>query len=151
MGLGCGVLYIPGIALVSRSFRARRAMALGLVTCGAPFGESSQQTPSHEDMSVLTLIGGIVYTITFDQLIDSLGFAWTVRVMGFTMIASFLIAFPLLLWGAVNHGDISSGTARKLLDKAALKDLPFWLYTFANFFVRLKQLPKRRGTCKKVG
>jgi hypothetical protein len=39
MGLGCGVLYIPGIALVSRSFSARRAMALGLVTCGAPFGK----------------------------------------------------------------------------------------------------------------
>jgi len=116
MGLGCGVLYIPGIALVSRSFSARRAMALGLVTCGAPFG-------------------GIVYTITFDQLINPLGFAWTVRVMGFIMITSYIIAFPLLLWGAVNHGDISSGTARKLFDKAAFRDLPFWMYTCANFFL----------------
>jgi len=38
MGMGCGVLYIPGIALVSRSFRKHRAIALGLVTCGAPVG-----------------------------------------------------------------------------------------------------------------
>lgn len=38
MGLGCGVLYIPGLALVSRSFTARRAVAMGLVTCGAPVG-----------------------------------------------------------------------------------------------------------------
>lgn len=38
MGLGCGVLYIPGIALVSRSFTKHRAMAMGLVTSGAPVG-----------------------------------------------------------------------------------------------------------------
>ncbi|KAJ9605166.1 hypothetical protein H2200_010556 [Cladophialophora chaetospira] len=37
-GLGCGVLFIPGMALVSRSFKARRAVALGLISCGAPFG-----------------------------------------------------------------------------------------------------------------
>ncbi|KAL6250313.1 hypothetical protein RBB50_002614 [Rhinocladiella similis] len=116
LGLGTGVLYVPGIALVSRSFSRRRAIALGIVTCGAPFG-------------------GIIYTITFDSLIDSLGFGWTVRVMGFIMIASYLIAFPLLLWGAGNTGDISSGTARKLFDKAAFKDLPFWLYSVSCFFL----------------
>lgn len=51
------------------------------------------------------------------------------------MIGSYLLAFPLLLWGAGNIGDVGSGSTRKLFDKAALKDLPFWLYTFANFFV----------------
>lgn len=38
IGLGCGVLYIPGIALVSRSFSTNRAMALGITTGGGPFG-----------------------------------------------------------------------------------------------------------------
>lgn len=38
VGLGCGVLYIPGLALVGRSFTTRRAIALGLVSCGAPVG-----------------------------------------------------------------------------------------------------------------
>lgn len=38
LGLGTGVLYVPGIALTSRSFSKRRAIALGIVTCGAPFG-----------------------------------------------------------------------------------------------------------------
>lgn len=51
------------------------------------------------------------------------------------MLASYLIAFPLLLWGTDNTGDIGSGTARKLFDKAALKDIPFWSYTVANFFI----------------
>ncbi|KIX00462.1 uncharacterized protein Z518_10602 [Rhinocladiella mackenziei CBS 650.93] len=116
MGLGCGVLYVPGLALVSRSFTTHRAMALGIVTCGAP-------------------VGGIIYTITFDQLIEPLGFDWTVRVMGFIMLGSYVIAFPLLLWGAENTGDIGTGTARKLFDKAALKDTAFWMYTWANFFI----------------
>lgn len=53
------------------------------------------------------------------------------------MIASYLIAFPLLLWGAGNTGDINTGTARKLFDKAAFKDLPFWLYSWSCFFVGL--------------
>ncbi|EXJ95925.1 hypothetical protein A1O1_01050 [Capronia coronata CBS 617.96] len=116
MGLGCGLLYIPGLALVGRSFTRRRAMAMGIVTTGAP-------------------IGGIIYTITFDQAIESIGFAWTVRVMGFIMLGSYIIAFPLLLWGTANTGDIASGTPRKLLDKAAFKDMAFWMYTWANFFL----------------
>ncbi len=40
LGLGTGILYVPGIALVSRSFSRRRAIALGIVTCGAPFGKT---------------------------------------------------------------------------------------------------------------
>ena len=41
MGLGCGVLYVPGLALVSRSFNKNRSVALGTISCGAPFGEYS--------------------------------------------------------------------------------------------------------------
>ena len=45
MGLGFGLLYTPIIALISRSFTRRRALALGVATSGAP-------------------AGGIIYTIT---------------------------------------------------------------------------------------
>lgn len=38
MGLGNGLLYLPGLALVSRSFKKHRAMAMGIVTCGGPVG-----------------------------------------------------------------------------------------------------------------
>ena len=37
-GLGSGVLFIPGLALVGRSFNKKRAVALGVISCGAPFG-----------------------------------------------------------------------------------------------------------------
>jgi len=36
MGLGSGLLYLPGLALVGRSFRKKRAIAMGCISCGAP-------------------------------------------------------------------------------------------------------------------
>lgn len=50
MGLANGLLYLPGLALVGRSFRKHRAIAMGITTCGAP-------------------VGGITYTWIFSQLI----------------------------------------------------------------------------------
>lgn len=116
IGLANGLLYLPGLALVGRSFKKNRAVAMGTVSCGAP-------------------VGGIIYTMAFEQLIERLGFAWTVRVMAFIMLGTYAISFPLLLWGARNVGDIGSGTARKLFDKTAFRDGPFWSYTFSNFFI----------------
>lgn len=116
MGLGCGFLYIPGMALVGRSFKKNRAIALAITTCGAP-------------------TGGIIYTLTFEQLIGRMTFPWTVRTMGFVMLGSYCLAFPLLLWGADNLGNLSSGTKRRLIDLSAFKDIPFCWYTLSNFLI----------------
>ncbi|KAI9873874.1 MAG: hypothetical protein M1823_007815, partial [Watsoniomyces obsoletus] len=51
LGLGNGLLYLPGLALVSRSFTKHRAVAMGITTCGAP-------------------TGGVIYTLVFEQLIS---------------------------------------------------------------------------------
>ena len=116
LGLANGFLYLPGLALVGRSFKKHRAFAMGITTCGAP-------------------TGGVIYTLCFEQLIGKLGWAWMVRVMGFVMLGSYLIAFPLLLWGASNMGDIAVGTKRKLIDPTAFRDLPFWAYTMSNVLI----------------
>jgi len=91
-------------------------MAMALTTCGAP-------------------VGGIIYTLMFQQLIDRIGFGSTIRAMGFFMLGTYLISFPLLLWGVSNLGDIGTGTRRKMFDSAALRDLPFWSYSLSNFFI----------------
>lgn len=116
MGLGNGLLYLPGLALVGRSFKKHRSIAMGITTCGAP-------------------VGGIYYTLIFEQLISKVGFGWTVRVMGFVMLGSYCLSFPLLLWGAKNIGDLSSGAPRKLFDRGALTDVPFWTFASGNFLV----------------
>jgi MFS family permease len=116
MGLGNGLLYLPGLALVSRSFKRNRAIAMGITTCGAP-------------------LGGIIYTLVFEQLISKLSFGWTVRIMAFIMLGTYCISFPLLLWGVSNLGDLASGAPRKLFDRGALTDAPFWIYSTSNFFI----------------
>ena len=118
MGLGSGLLYIPGLALVGRSFKKNRSMAMAITTCGAPFG-------------------GVVYTLIFEQLIGKIGFGWTVRIMGFMMLSSYLIAFPLLLFRVTNIGNLASGMKRKLFDPSAIKDVAFCWYTLTSFFIFL--------------
>ncbi len=118
MGLGNGLLYIPGLALVGRSFKTHRSMAMAITTCGAP-------------------TGGIIFTLIFEQLIGKMGFGWTVRIMGFVMLASYIIAMPLLLFRAHNVGNLAAGTKRKLIDLSAFHDVPFCWYTLTNFLIFL--------------
>lgn len=119
MGLGNGLLYVPGLALVGRSFKKHRSIAMAITTCGAP-------------------TGGVIYTLIFEQLIGKKSFGWTVRIMGFVMLGSYLISIPLLLFRADNVGNLAQpGTKRKLLDPKAFKDLPFCWYALSNFFLFL--------------
>ncbi|KAF2720034.1 MFS general substrate transporter [Polychaeton citri CBS 116435] len=116
MGLGNALLYLPGLALVGRNFRKNRAVAMGIISCGAP-------------------TGGVIYTLIFEQLIERQGFANTVRIMGYVMLGSYIVSFPLLLWGVRNLGDIGSGTTRRLIDPSAFRNVPWWVYSFSNFFL----------------
>ncbi|SMY23223.1 unnamed protein product [Zymoseptoria tritici ST99CH_1A5] len=119
MGLGNGLLFLPGIALVSRSFRKHRAVAMGIATCGSP-------------------VGGVVYILVFERLILRTTFGETVRAMGFLMLGTYALSIPLLLFRATNLGDLVAGGAsrpRQLFDRAALSDAPFWIYTISNFLI----------------
>lgn len=118
MGLGFGLLYTPIIALISRSFTRRRALALGVATSGAP-------------------AGGIIYTIMFNQLILKISFAWTVRIMGLVMFTLFIVAAVLLLPQRKVMKKIDESESRRLIDPRAFKDLPFWSFTIANLLIYL--------------
>ncbi|GES56889.1 major facilitator superfamily domain, general substrate transporter [Aspergillus terreus] len=119
MGIGFGLLYIPSIALVSRRFTRRRAVALGVSTSGAP-------------------AGGIIYTLMFEQLLPKVHFPWTVRILGFVMLFLFVAAAFLLLWGTgTTHQTQGPRQRTKLLDLRALKDPPFWSFTASNFLLYL--------------
>ncbi|KAL4893006.1 major facilitator superfamily domain-containing protein [Aspergillus ambiguus] len=120
MGIGFGLLYIPSVALVSRRFARRRAVALGISTSGAP-------------------AGGIIYTLMFEQLIPKVKFAWTVRVLGFVMLFLFVGAAFLLLWktDTTHQAQGQPRQKTKLLDLRALRDPPFWSFTASNFLLYL--------------
>ncbi|KAL4954216.1 major facilitator superfamily domain-containing protein [Aspergillus filifer] len=134
-GLGFGLLYIPSITLVSRAFTKKRALALGVSTAGAP-------------------LGGVIYTLLFERLLPGIGFAWTVRVMGFVMLSLFVMAGGMLLAPSSEATTttvkaptpqpsmpVSQATprsrSRRLFDIRALKDAPFWSFTISNFLLYL--------------
>lgn len=67
-GLGGGILFTPSLALVATYFSKRRGLAIGLSTTG-------------------NSAGGIIYPLIVRQLIPKVGFAWTVRTLGFVNLA----------------------------------------------------------------
>ncbi|KAF2097509.1 MFS general substrate transporter [Rhizodiscina lignyota] len=119
IGIGGGLLYIPSLALISGSFKRRRAIASGIVTCGIG-------------------IGGVIYTAAFQSLLPRVGFAWTVRVLAFMALVVFGLSIPALLIST--SGQKRSQTTRKIFDVNALKDGPFLVYSLASFFIFLGYL-----------
>ena len=76
-GLGSGLVFTPTVALVSTYFSKKRAVAVSCMTAG-------------------TATGGIVFPVIARQLLDKVGFAWTLRVMGFIMLANSAIVLALV-------------------------------------------------------
>lgn len=75
---GSGFLYVPAVSIVSNSFTARRAIALGVAATG-------------------TAIGGVVWPIMFRTLIDSVSFAWVNRIFGFLVLFLAIASYFLLV------------------------------------------------------
>ncbi|KAE8393051.1 major facilitator superfamily domain-containing protein [Aspergillus alliaceus] len=75
MGIVMGFLQIPAFAAVSQYFDKKRAAALGLAVSGSS-------------------IGGIIMPIILSRMLNdsSLGFAWSVRVVGFVILPFMLLS-----------------------------------------------------------
>ncbi|EXJ92122.1 hypothetical protein A1O3_00672 [Capronia epimyces CBS 606.96] len=67
-GLGSGIFFCPALGLVTTYFNKNRGVAVAIVTTG-------------------NSAGGAVYPIIVRQLLPKIGFAWTVRVLGFVNLA----------------------------------------------------------------
>ncbi|KAF2685203.1 MFS general substrate transporter [Lentithecium fluviatile CBS 122367] len=67
-GLGCGCQFTPSMSLISTYFARNRSTALAIMASGSA-------------------TGGLLYPTIARQLLPAIGFAWTVRVMGFIMLA----------------------------------------------------------------
>ncbi|EXU99397.1 MFS transporter [Metarhizium robertsii] len=72
-GLSSGMLFAPAMTCVSHYFHKRRATALGITVTGSS-------------------LGGVVFPIMLSRTIKSLGFAWSVRVVGFVILAMMAVA-----------------------------------------------------------
>jgi MFS family permease len=113
MGIAMGFLLFPAMAAVSQYFDKKRAAALGLAVSGSS-------------------IGGVVFPIASSKMLNSssLGFGWTVRVIGLVML-------PLLAFSCVAIKSRLPPRTTTFFIGAAFKEANFILLIVSVFFMFL--------------
>ncbi|KAI1409051.1 MFS general substrate transporter [Hypoxylon sp. FL1857] len=108
IGIGAGCLFVPCISLLPTYFTTRMGLALGLAYSGSS-------------------IGGVIYPIILYRLLDPIGFAWSVRVMGFVALGTLLI--PI----AVMRVRVKPPVLRGFIDRTAFTDIPYVVLVLTIF------------------
>lgn len=108
-GFGGGILFTPSVGLVLTYFSSRRAIALGIITTG-------------------NSIGGLAYPILVRGLLPRLGFAWTMRLIGFVHMVGFALVACLM------KSRLPPRKAGPIIDWVAFKESVFLSYNAGLFF-----------------
>ncbi|KAF4456889.1 hypothetical protein F53441_1100 [Fusarium austroafricanum] len=108
VGLGNGLMSCPMLAVISQHFTARRGLALGITMCGS-------------------CTGGLIYPVLMRQLIPTLGFPWTMRIIALIQLVT--LAMANICLKPKTKGQKTSG----LVDWSAFQDVRFNHYAMATF------------------
>ncbi|KAL4925175.1 MCT family MFS transporter [Aspergillus undulatus] len=108
IGLACGTLFVPAIAILPQYFRQKRGLANGIAATGSS-------------------IGGVIYPIMFNELQQKVGFEWATRAVGFLALGTCLISFSLMRMRFVPT------EKRKLIQLDAFKEPIFVLFSIGMF------------------
>ncbi|KAE8386866.1 hypothetical protein ETB97_001884 [Aspergillus alliaceus] len=110
--IGTSAIFHGCLTSVSTWFRRRRALALGVTTCGSS-------------------VGGVIFPIMVARLIPRVGFGWTMRICGFLSLGLLIIA-NVTVQSRLQH---TRKPFRPLDFVRPLRELPFVLTTAATFCV----------------
>ncbi len=102
-GLGNGLQFAPTLSIIATYFSKHRSLAVALMASGGS-------------------TGGLVYPSVARQLIDRIGFAWTVRTMGFIMLA------VGTTYSAFLRRRLAPRRSGPALEISAFKELPYSLF-----------------------
>ncbi|EKV05875.1 Monocarboxylate transporter, putative [Penicillium digitatum PHI26] len=110
-GIASGMLFAPVMTCVSHYFHNRRAAALGVTVSGSS-------------------IGGVIFPIALSKMLrnESLGFGWSVRIVGFIILFMVLIAM-------ITVRERLPPRYGKVLLPAAFTRAPYTLVTLGIFFM----------------
>ncbi|KAF2115827.1 major facilitator superfamily domain-containing protein [Lophiotrema nucula] len=108
IGIGCGALFIPSVAILSTYFTTKIATAVGIAAAGSS-------------------LGGVIYPIMFHKLLPQVGFGWTTRIIGFMILGTMLIP------NAVMRVRVLPPKKRALLDLRAFCNPAYSLDCFGFF------------------
>lgn len=108
VGLGNGLSFCPALSVLSTYFKRNRALAVGLAAAG---GAS----------------GGLVYPAAVHVLIGKVGFAWTLRIVGFIMFTAHI---PSILFFKPRLPPYKAGA---FVEWAAFKEPAYTFFTMGMF------------------
>lgn len=114
LGLGVGMMFYVSLASIATHFTKYRATAIGVASAGSG-------------------VGGTVFPIILPRLFHSLGFAWTVRVIGFITLACCALSLLLITRRAPNPRPFR--TSNSWIDYPALRDIRFVLLAVGSALV----------------
>lgn len=107
-GLGNGLIFCPALSLLSTYFSTKRSLAIGIAAAGSA-------------------TGGVVFPAIVQQLLPKIGFAWTVRVVGFVMLAVQLVTLTF------TKPRLPPRKTGPMVEWGAFKELPYVLFAVAMF------------------
>lgn len=107
IGIGAGCLFVPCVAVLPTYFSTNIGLAVGIAVAGAS-------------------LGGVIYPIVLYRLLDTLGFGWSIRIIGFIALGTLLI--PI----ATMRMRVKPPKPRKLLELSAFSDWTWDLFTVAT-------------------
>lgn len=113
MGISSSLVFTPSIAIVGHWFYRRRGLATGLAATGGA-------------------CGGVMFPLVMGTLMPRVGFGWTLRIVGFIIVALMGIA-SLTLKARAPLNKAKGGT----MDLTAFKDLRFTYTTCGVFLIEL--------------
>ncbi|KAH8585944.1 major facilitator superfamily domain-containing protein [Bisporella sp. PMI_857] len=108
VGLGDGLVFCPTVTLISTYFLKKRALAISGIANGF-------------------VTGGIVFTTIARQLLYKIGFPWTLRVMGFVILANGVIILSLA------RTRIPPRVTGPFIEFAAFKEASYVLFSSGMF------------------
>ena len=93
--------------MISTYFSKKKVFALGLVASG-------------------TATGGLVFPVIVQQLLPKIGYPWTVRVIGFVMLAIMIVTVSF------TKPRLPPRKSGPLVEWAAFKELPYVLFSLGT-------------------
>ncbi|KAH8664009.1 major facilitator superfamily domain-containing protein [Xylariales sp. PMI_506] len=111
-GMGLGLVWMPATTVVSSYFNKRRSLAMNAASAG-------------------TGTGSVIFPAMVQYLIPQIGFAWSVRCLGFVVLLFLVIVNVLLRPRKIQR------VPGSIIELKAFKEVPYALYalgTFINFW-----------------
>ena len=110
MGIGMGMTFLPSTAILGQYFSRHRALAMGLASTGSP-------------------VAGIIFPVMFSRLQPTAGFGWATRAIAFILLG--MSALPIVF---MRTRVPLAGKARSVIDRSALRDVPYLLFVAGGLF-----------------